>query len=111
MTKLCAILPGLLFICFLTIDAAGQSPPSAPVLEDFFPKEGRGGEVLIIQGKNFPETTNNLRVFFCEPFDIVLEVPVLDTTATTIAVKVPTNGWPVFQGPAYICIEVGDELV
>src|SRR5687768_343042 len=89
--------------------------PFGPGIKSFAPQQGRGGETLIIHGSNFSANTNEVKVSFCEFASTTdpttathtLDLPVLASTATSIAVRVPTNGLSEFpSGKAYLCVEV-----
>src|SRR5688572_17871295 len=95
--------------CVISLQTSAQPPPPVPVIDSFSPREVHGGEVLLIHGDNFPTTTNDLDVLFCELF-FADPVPVLASSPTTIAVRVPTNSSELFGTETSVCLRVGNQI-
>ncbi|MDX1953391.1 MAG: right-handed parallel beta-helix repeat-containing protein [Verrucomicrobiota bacterium] len=92
--------------------------PFEPVITDFHPKTGRGGDVVIVQGRHFPPQSAGLVASFCEFLSTEvpprasaeLEAEILESSATSLAIRVPTNWQSKFpHGNAYICLKATNQ--
>lgn len=94
--------------------------PFEPLITDFYPKEGFGGDVITLQGLHFPSDRAKVRVTFVEYLtteqpprpSAEVEAEVLAASPRSLAVRVPTNWMSSFPlGTAYIAVqEVGRDI-
>lgn len=87
--------------------------PFGPIIESFEARRGKAGDIITIHGQNFPTSTGQVSVAFCQyaatgnppQLSAFLPAVTLGASERTLAVLVPPGGRTAFpNGFAFLCV-------